>query len=115
MTKFTTCRRISVDIEMIENAQKLLEAKQEAIEIMQTIFGLIGNEVRLKIIILLMEIERICVCDLSDILKMKQSSISQHLRKLKDAGLLANDREGMTIYYSIPSKMKTVLEQHIKG
>lgn len=115
MIDFTTCRRASVDMVMIESAQDMLEAKQEDIESMQIIFALLGNEVRLKIIILLMHIDRICVCDLSDILKMKQSPISQHLRKLKDGGLLVNQREGMTIYYSIASKMKIELEQYIKG
>jgi DNA-binding transcriptional ArsR family regulator len=56
-----------------------------------------------------------CVCDLSDVLGMKQSPISQHLRKLKDGGLLENKRDGMTIFYFIPSKMKITLKNIIES
>jgi DNA-binding transcriptional ArsR family regulator len=115
MTKFTTCRRTNVDMVLIESAQDMLEANTENIEDAYKVLGLLGNEVRYKIILLLIHIERICVCDLSDILKMSQSPISQHLRKLKDAGLLKNKREGMTIYYFIPSNKREKLITLIEG
>ena len=44
----------------------------------------VGNSVRLKILYLLFEEKRLCVCDLSDILGMNISAISQHLRKIKE-------------------------------
>ncbi|MDX1479213.1 MAG: metalloregulator ArsR/SmtB family transcription factor, partial [Saprospiraceae bacterium] len=47
--------------------------------------------------------ESLCVCDLSDVLEMKIPAVSQHLRKLKDAGLLEPRREGTVIYYNITS------------
>jgi len=109
MTKFTTCRRASVDMVMIESAQDILESNNASIEKSYKILGLLGNDIRYKIIYLLLHIKCICVCDLSDILKMNQSPISQHLRKLKDGGLLENRREGMTIYYSI------VIEKEKRG
>jgi DNA-binding transcriptional ArsR family regulator len=45
--------------------------------------------------------ERLCVCDLSDVLDMKIPAVSQHLRKLKDAGIVKTEREGTVIYYRI--------------
>ncbi|MDF1880065.1 winged helix-turn-helix transcriptional regulator [Sulfurimonas sp. MAG313] len=74
-------------------------------------FALLGNEVRLKIMHLFLEYERLCVCDLADILEMKQSPISQHLRKLKDANLLENKREGMTIFYFIKDTKRAQLKK----
>ncbi len=72
-------------------------------------FSLFGNEVRLNIVRLLSVFRRMCVCDLSDVLGMKQSLISQYLRKLKDGGILISKREGMTIFYMInPSAMDEV-------
>jgi ArsR family transcriptional regulator len=44
---------------------------------------------------------------------MNQSPISQHLRKLKDVGLLENKREGLTIFYSIPQDKKEQLRKII--
>jgi len=42
-----------------------------------------------------------CVCDLQDELDAGQSRLSFHLRKLKDAGLVADRREGRWAYYSL--------------
>ena len=102
----TSCCRLEVDTNLIEKAKVYLET-YVTIEDQAKIFSLLGNEVRLKITTLFLEFERMCVCDLSDVLKMNQSPISQHLRKLKDGGLLVSKREGLTIFYSIaPNKLE---------
>ena len=51
--------------------------------------------------LLLKNFNNLCVCDLSEILEVNQSAISQHLRKLKDGGILNKKREGLTIFYFI--------------
>jgi len=115
MKDSSSCCRIDVDANLIENAKECL-AKNEADLFLQVkVFSLLGNDVRLKIVRLFLEFERLCVCDLADILAMKQSPISQHLRKLKDGGLLFNKREGMTIFYFINPQEKERLEALIKG
>ncbi|WP_135550240.1 ArsR/SmtB family transcription factor [Paenibacillus cymbidii] len=63
-------------------------------------FKLLGDKSRLTILALLRE-KDMCVCDIVDILEMSQPSISQHLRKLKDAGLVRESRKGQWIYYSL--------------
>ncbi len=103
------CCRFKIDENLIENAKNLLSDVDISIKEKSKIFALLGNDVRLKIIILFLQINRMCVCDLSDVLGMNQSPISQHLRKLKDGGLLENKREGMTIFYYIPLKIKKIL------
>ena len=40
-----------------------------------------------------------CVCAIAELLGMTQSAISHQLKILKDANLVANRREGKTIYY----------------
>lgn len=67
---------------------------------MAEIFKLLGDKTRLTILALLKERE-LCVCDIVDILEMSQPSISQHLRKMKDAGLVRETRKGQWIYYSL--------------
>lgn len=115
MSNDTNCCRIDVDESLLQRAKLTLSKRRELITHKAKIFSLIGNEVRLKIMFLFLEYERMCVCDLADVLEMKQSPISQHLRKLKDAGLLENKREGMTIFYFIPQDLKVELAQLIKG
>ena len=115
MIKFQACKREFVDIVMIESGQDMLASMQDDIEFKVKVFNLLGNDVRLKIILLLLNIKKVCVCDIADILKMNQSPISQHLRKLKDSGLLQSKREGMTIFYSICDEKKELLEKILKG
>ena len=115
MDQTESCCRKSVDMIMIESAQDMLSAQQTMLDEKAKLFSLLGNEVRLKIIYLFLHVERVCVCDLSDILHMNQSPISQHLRKLKDAGLLESKREGMTVFYFIPNAQKEKLISIIKG
>lgn len=65
------------------------------------VLNLAGNKVRLQILFLLQREERLCVCDLSDILQMNVSAISQHLRKLKDRDLVYATKEAQTIFYAL--------------
>ena len=71
--------------------------------------SLVGNSVRLKVLFLLYKEKKLCVCDLSDILEMNISAISQHLRKMKDRNLIQTKREGQTIFYSLKKEQDKVL------
>src|SRR5215212_2605693 len=64
------------------------------------LFHALSDETRLSILEMLRGGER-CVCDLQDELEAAQSRLSFHLRVLKDAGLVADRREGRWSYYSI--------------
>ena len=75
---------------------------------------LAGNNVRLKILFLLYEENRLCVCDLSDILGMTISAISQHLRKLKDRKLIQSEKEAQTIFYSLTKEYEKMLKPFFK-
>jgi DNA-binding transcriptional ArsR family regulator len=43
----------------------------------------------------------ICVCEFEDYFGMGQSRISYHMRKLKDAGLVREERRGKWSFYSL--------------
>jgi ArsR family transcriptional regulator len=45
--------------------------------------------------------EGICVCEFEDHFGMGQSKVSYHLRKLKEAGLVREERRGKWSFYSI--------------
>ncbi|KIL45460.1 hypothetical protein KP78_30040 [Jeotgalibacillus soli] len=42
-----------------------------------------------------------CVCEFVEIFNIGQSAISQHLRKLKDVGLVRETRKGQWVFYSL--------------
>ena len=110
-----SCTRVKVDDGLIAQAKERLSQDSNILQEQSKLFALLGNEVRLKIIRLFLWYEKMCVCDLSDVLGMHQSPISQHLRKLKDGNLLVNKREGMTVFYSISPHMKEMLTKIVEG
>ncbi len=62
------------------------------------LFKVFGDTTRMKILYSLFESE-LCVCAIAELLGMTQSAISHHLKVLKNANLVANRREGKTIFY----------------
>ena|SRR5688500_14748229 len=64
------------------------------------LFHALSDETRLGILEMLRGGER-CVCDLQDELDAAQSRLSFHLRVLREAGLVADRREGRWAYYRI--------------
>ena len=62
------------------------------------LFKLFADTTRVKIMYALFESE-MCVCAIAELLGMTQSAISHQLKTLKDANLVANRRDGKTIYY----------------
>ena len=45
--------------------------------------------------------EGICVCEFEEHFSMGQSKVSYHVRKLKDAGLVREERRGKWAFYSL--------------
>ncbi|MGB3889642.1 MAG: metalloregulator ArsR/SmtB family transcription factor [Priestia megaterium] len=64
------------------------------------ILKLLGDKTRLSMMKLL-QTNECCVCELVEIYNASQPSISQHLRKLKDVGLVKEKRKGQWIFYSL--------------
>ncbi|SCK15525.1 helix-turn-helix transcriptional regulator [Streptomyces sp. WMMB 322] len=49
-----------------------------------------------------------CVCDISDV-GVSQPTVSHHLKKLREAGLLTSERRGTWVYYRVaPSVMASM-------
>lgn len=59
---------------------------------------------RNSIIYLLYKFKAFCVCDLANILDVSIASVSQHLRKLHDKGLVKTRKEKQTIFYALSDK-----------
>ena len=67
---------------------------------MTRMFRALSVEKRLEIVRLLAE-RTLCVGALSNLLGISAGAVSQHLRILRDAGLVEPDRRGYFIHYSL--------------
>ena len=108
------CIRALADVDQINNCKKKIEKKENIFSELSSVLGLAGNDVRLKMLYAIHEENELCVCDLSDILNMKVSAISQHLRKLKDGKIVDMRKDGQTYFYFIRNDHLTVLEPFFK-
>ena len=64
------------------------------------IFKALGDETRLEIVRMLAGKER-CVCAFLNAFAMTQPAISNHLRVLREAGVVLDSRDGRWIFYRL--------------
>ncbi len=44
---------------------------------------------------------KVCVCELQPLFDIKQSTLSEHLKKLREAGIVGVERRGLWAYYYV--------------
>ncbi|MCC5912088.1 MAG: winged helix-turn-helix transcriptional regulator [Clostridiaceae bacterium] len=77
---------------------------------------------RLEILELLKNRGELCVCHIYEELELEQSNVSQHLKVLKDQGILISRKEGLMVYYKVKyreiydilDKTKMILQQQLQ-
>jgi ArsR family transcriptional regulator len=72
-------------------------------EMIVKIFKALGHPIRYKIVKFLIDGPE-CVCKLNENIEFSQSNLSQHLRILKDAGVVKGEKVGLNIHYSLASE-----------
>jgi DNA-binding transcriptional ArsR family regulator len=109
-----TCIRVFADVNQINACKDKISHVDDSVEFLANSLSLAGNGVRLKILFLLQAEGQLCVCDLSDILGMNISAISQHLRKLKDGKIITFKKTGQTIFYSMSREYANIFKPIFK-
>jgi ArsR family transcriptional regulator len=64
------------------------------------IFRALGDQNRLRIMKML-EQRELCVCEIRTILKLSNSTVSEHLAVLRDAGLIRDAKSGKWVNYRL--------------
>jgi len=67
----------------------------------QILFDALSDPLRRRILVMLLEKDERCVCELHGILEETQPKVSRHLGVLRDAGIVAARREGVWMHYRI--------------
>jgi len=69
----------------------------------------LGHPVRLGIAMALARQPGTCACDFADVFGVSQPTVSEHLRVLREAGLVMTRRRGTQICYSLdPSAVRKI-------
>ena len=88
-----------VDPERVAAVQARLIGGSAA-EQVATVFKVLGDPSRCRLVFALLEAGEICVCDLAATLAMSESNVSHHLSVLRANGLVRCRRDGKMIYYA---------------
>lgn len=110
------CTEHFADAEVIEDLKKDLD-NEDGIDDLSKLYKALGDATRLKIVYLLSK-SPLCVCDIAMLLDMSQSSISHHLRTLRNLNLVKFQKDGKLVIYSLDDNhVFSLLEEgleHIK-
>jgi ArsR family transcriptional regulator len=78
------------------------ELDAEEAEATATLFRALGDPARVRIVnVLATQVDAVCGCDLEAPLGLSQPTVSFHLKKLHEAGVLDRQKQGVWVYYSL--------------
>lgn len=61
-----------------------------------------GDPIRLQLVdVLRKHAGKVCVCELVPLFDIAQPTLSHHLKKLRDAGIVDSERQGLWAYYYV--------------
>ena len=99
----------------------MAEKKKKTIEEQAALFNVLGDVTRLKLLNLLSqqrEPDALCVNALAYRLGVTQPAVSQHLKLLKDAGLVVGEKRGYRVHYFVKrealDRAKKVISQTLE-
>ncbi len=78
------------------------------------IFKALADKTRLHIVALLAA-EELCVCELVAVFDLTQPSISQHLRKLRQAGLVKERKTAQWVFYALDGSAFPLIEEIVRA
>ena len=78
------------------------DVKRAQAERIAAIAKALGDPVRLQLVdVLRKHAGKVCVCELVPLFAISQPTLSHHLKKLREAGLVDSERRGLWAYYYV--------------
>jgi ArsR family transcriptional regulator len=78
------------------------EIERAGAERMAEVAKALGDPVRMQLVdVLRKHAGKVCVCELVPLFDLSQPTVSHHLKKLRDAGIVGSEREGLWAYYYV--------------
>lgn len=76
----------------------------------------LADRTRLSMVAALRSAEApVCICDFTAAYNLSQPTISHHMGKLRDAGLVESSRQGIWIYYRLRDDLSPAIERLLEA
>jgi ArsR family transcriptional regulator, arsenate/arsenite/antimonite-responsive transcriptional repressor len=104
---------MSVDLELVPKQKRAAgerccepvvypDVQREQALRMAAVAKALGDPVRLQLVdVLRKHAGKVCVCELVPLFGISQPTLSHHLKKLRDAGIVDSERRGLWAYYYV--------------
>lgn len=89
--------------------QNPVEMGSAAAEELATLFALLSDPIRLRIVSMMVDGHEVCACHLEAPLAKSQPTISHHLSRLAAAGVVTGERRGRWIYWRLTPRFATLV------
>ncbi len=97
--KLPECSHHEVHRDAVMRAEESLPSDELTYDL-SDFFKLLGDSTRLRIL-LAIDREPLCVCDIAEALSMTKSAVSHQLKSLRQSNLVRYRREGKNVIYSL--------------
>jgi ArsR family transcriptional regulator, arsenate/arsenite/antimonite-responsive transcriptional repressor len=78
------------------------DIEREQAERMAEVARALGDPVRMQLVdVLRRHAGKVCVCELVPLFDLSQPTVSHHLKKLREAGIVGSERDGLWAYYYV--------------
>ncbi len=78
------------------------DIEREQADRMAAVAKALGDPVRMQLVdVLRRHAGKVCVCELVPLFDLSQPTVSHHLKKLRDAGIVGSERQGLWAYYYV--------------
>ncbi|WP_126994241.1 ArsR/SmtB family transcription factor [Thermosipho globiformans] len=94
------CQTIEIHEDIIKKVHENTP-DENTLNKLSDLFKVIGDKTRMKILYALMQVDEMCVCDISVVLNKTISAISHQLRVLRQTNLVKFRKEGKVVFYSL--------------
>jgi ArsR family transcriptional regulator len=86
------------------------EIERAEAERMAGVAKALGDPVRMQLVdVLRKHAGKVCVCELVPLFDLSQPTVSHHLKKLREAGIVGSERQGLWAYYYVePEALKEI-------
>jgi len=75
----------------------------------------LADENRIRIVSLLKERNCLCVCEITKIIGLSQPTISSHLKKMQDAGIINCSKDGLWVNYNLDENMEKEVKKLLES
>lgn len=70
---------------------------------------------RLRVIAALMEHKELCVCQITEMLRLATATVSRHMSVLQNAGLVLSRKDGRWVHYRLSGSFPEILRQWLRN